>query len=49
MFIFDEERCDEAFADPPNVFETEQLVLTSLEFLQENAGLSKQLWLIGIY
>lgn len=31
--IFDEERCDEAFADSPNVFETEQLILTSLEFL----------------
>ncbi|MEO2280545.1 RNA polymerase-associated protein RapA [Pseudoalteromonas pernae] len=31
--IFDEERCAEAFADSPNVFETEQLVLTSLEFL----------------
>ncbi|MGO3849626.1 MAG: SNF2-related protein, partial [Pseudoalteromonas prydzensis] len=31
--IFDEERCDEAFADSPNVFDTEQLVLTSLEFL----------------
>jgi ATP-dependent helicase HepA len=31
--IFDEERCEEAFADSPNVFETEQLVLTSLEFL----------------
>ena len=26
--IFDEERCDEAFADSPNVFDTEQLVLT---------------------
>ena len=33
--IFDEERCDEAFADSPNVFETEQLVLTSLEFLSK--------------
>ncbi|WP_278404467.1 RNA polymerase-associated protein RapA [Pseudoalteromonas ruthenica] len=31
--IFDEERCAEAYADSPNVFETEQLVLTSLEFL----------------
>ncbi|MBE0367155.1 RNA polymerase-associated protein RapA [Pseudoalteromonas aurantia] len=31
--IFDEERCDEAFADSPNVFETEQLVLVSLEFI----------------
>ena len=31
--IFDEERCAEAFADSANVFETEQLVLTSLEFL----------------
>ncbi|KAF7774391.1 ATP-dependent helicase HepA [Pseudoalteromonas citrea] len=31
--IFDEERCDEAFADSPNVFETEQLILVSLEFI----------------
>ncbi|MFC3033448.1 RNA polymerase-associated protein RapA [Pseudoalteromonas fenneropenaei] len=31
--IFDEERCDESFADAPNVFETEQLVLVSLEFI----------------
>ncbi|MCF2911125.1 RNA polymerase-associated protein RapA [Pseudoalteromonas sp. DL2-H2.2] len=31
--IFDEDRCDEAFADSPNVFETEQLVLVSLEFI----------------
>ncbi|CAH9055891.1 RNA polymerase-associated protein RapA [Pseudoalteromonas holothuriae] len=31
--IFDEERCDEAFADSPNVFDTEQLVLVSLEFI----------------
>ncbi|WP_462150794.1 RNA polymerase-associated protein RapA [Pseudoalteromonas xiamenensis] len=31
--IFDEERCDEAFADSSNVFDTEQLVLVSLEFI----------------
>ncbi|WP_440055289.1 RNA polymerase-associated protein RapA [Pseudoalteromonas sp. T1lg65] len=31
--IFDEERCSEAYADAPNVFETEQLVLVSLEFI----------------
>ncbi|MBE0365309.1 ATP-dependent helicase HepA [Pseudoalteromonas ulvae UL12] len=31
--IFDEERCTEAYADSDNPFETEQLVLVSLEFL----------------
>ncbi|WP_419149618.1 RNA polymerase-associated protein RapA [Pseudoalteromonas 'SMAR'] len=31
--IFDEERCSEAYADAENVFETEQLVLVSLEFI----------------
>lgn len=31
--IFDEERCTEAYADAANPFETEQLVLTSLEFI----------------
>lgn len=31
--IFDEDRCTEAFADAPNVFETEQLILVSLEML----------------
>ncbi len=30
--IFDEERCTEAYADSPNPFDTEQLVLVSLEF-----------------
>ncbi|WP_199611098.1 RNA polymerase-associated protein RapA [Flocculibacter collagenilyticus] len=31
--IFDDERCNEAYADAPNVFETEQLILVSLELL----------------
>jgi len=31
--IFDDERCTESYADSPNPFETEQLILTSLEFL----------------
>ncbi|MDP5211885.1 RNA polymerase-associated protein RapA [Pseudoalteromonas tunicata] len=31
--IFDEERCTEAYADSFNPFETEQLVLVSLEFI----------------
>lgn len=34
--IFDEERCVEAFADSPNPFDTQQLVLCSLEFLRKN-------------
>jgi ATP-dependent helicase HepA len=31
--IFDQERCNETINEAPNPFETEQLVLTSLEFL----------------
>jgi len=31
--IFDDERCTEAYADAANPFETEQFILTSLEFL----------------
>ncbi|MFO6423695.1 RNA polymerase-associated protein RapA [Motilimonas sp. KMU-193] len=33
--IFDEERCIEAFAEADNPFETEQLVLCSLDFLRK--------------
>ncbi len=33
--IFDEERCIEAFADSDNPFETEQLVLCSLDFIRK--------------
>ncbi|WP_372770738.1 RNA polymerase-associated protein RapA [Pseudoalteromonas sp.] len=33
--IFDDERCTEAYADAANPFETEQLILTSLEFLSK--------------
>ncbi len=33
--LFDEERCIEAFADAENPFETEQLVLCSLDFLRK--------------
>jgi ATP-dependent helicase HepA len=33
--IFDEERCNEAYADAANPFETEQLILTSLEFISK--------------
>ncbi len=31
--IFDDERCTEAYADAANPFDTEQLILTSLEFI----------------
>ncbi|QWL71011.1 RNA polymerase-associated protein RapA [Aeromonas hydrophila] len=33
--LFDEERCIEAFADAENPFETEQLVICSLDFLRK--------------
>ncbi|WP_439825626.1 RNA polymerase-associated protein RapA [Aeromonas caviae] len=33
--LFDEERCVEAFADAENPFETEQLVICSLDFLRK--------------
>ncbi|WP_018692776.1 RNA polymerase-associated protein RapA [Algicola sagamiensis] len=33
--IFDDERCTEAFAESSNPFETEQLVITSMEFLSK--------------
>lgn len=33
--IFDNERCTEAYADSANPFDTEQLVLTSLEFISK--------------
>ncbi|HDT5889593.1 RNA polymerase-associated protein RapA [Aeromonas dhakensis] len=41
--LFDEERCIEAFADAENPFETEQLVICSLDFLRKKRRRFEQL------